>query len=177
MSHFRGQAIRIAQIFSVANFKSLQVRGSSSAKVESEGNGFVIDQSIQNNTSHRLKDIPLHIVAWGRSGCQHEHAKVSIVAKRSEYLPFIHATLTPDSICKALVPATVCHVDRIDLPDLNGVQLQLRLRDPERTWNEREAKALARLVLELMVPVPARLVRRDHLQTVNAYRPLIFDFA
>lgn len=164
MSRFLDQAIRIAQAFSVLAFQPVQIGTSPGAEAEiTDDDEFVLDESMAASTIQRLSKIPLHAVAWGRSGCKGRYATVSIVAKRAEYLPFILATLTPASVRQALAPSMLCQTERIVLPDLHGLQLKLQLVELASSWNEREAKALARLVLELTVPFPTRLVRRAYL--------------
>lgn len=98
--------------------------------------------------------VPLHRLAWGRSGIRGSHAHISIVSGHAHYLPFIVAALTPEAVCQALAPRMCCVVERSELPDLGGLQFKLHYDEKTNPLSERTAKSIARMVLDIWVPIP-----------------------
>ncbi|MCB1676677.1 MAG: DUF1446 domain-containing protein [Halioglobus sp.] len=114
-----------------------------------------------------LVEVPLIALAWGRSGDKGNRANIGIIARQSEYLPFIWAALT-----EAVVTERFAHfledtgpgnVQRFALPGANAINFLLHnvlggggiasLR------NDPQGKGYAQLLLSCPVPVPAAIAR------------------
>ncbi|MBI1179937.1 MAG: acyclic terpene utilization AtuA family protein [Alphaproteobacteria bacterium] len=106
-------------------------------------------------------------IAWGRSGDKGDKFNVGIVARRPEFLPYIRAALTEETVRDWFVHefAGAAHprVERFDLPGMHAVNFlchealggggmaTLRL--------DQLAKGKAQQLLEIEVPIPAALAK------------------
>ncbi|MFZ2650800.1 MAG: acyclic terpene utilization AtuA family protein [Burkholderiaceae bacterium] len=108
-----------------------------------------------------MRSVPLVKLAWGRSGDKGDSANIGIIARRSEFLPFIRAALTEDAVARWFAHLVKGAVRRYDLPGIHALNFTLdealggggvaSLRiDPQ-------GKAYAQMLLEHPVPVPAEL--------------------
>ena len=115
-----------------------------------------IEQSAAQPTQHSL---PLVKLAWARSGDKGDHANIGVIARRSNYLPFIKAALTTDSVGNFMRHTFEAEpsVKAWELPGLNALNFLLEnslggggicsLRiDPQ-------GKAYAQQLLDFPVPV------------------------
>ena len=113
-------------------------------------------------------EVPLLALAWGRSGDKGNTATLAVIARRREYLPFIGAALSADSVAAWLAhqfdDAGEHRVDRhyADGPGafsfllhgaLGGGALESRRLDPM-------AKTVAQQLLAMPVPVPTAIARK-----------------
>ena len=121
-------------------------------------------------------EVPLLALAWGRSGDKGNTATLAVIARRREYLPFIGAALSADSVAAWLAhqfdDAGEHRVDRhyADGPGafsfllhgaLGGGALESRRLDPM-------AKTVAQQLLAMPVPVPTAIAREA---TTTSLRP------
>lgn len=103
--------------------------------------------------------VPLIALAHGRSGDKGDIANIGIIARDPAFIPAIGAALTPERVADWFAHYAPSRVERFDWPGLPGFNLLLHeglggggiasLRhDPQ-------GKALAQILLDLPVPVPA----------------------
>lgn len=108
--------------------------------------------------------VPLVALAVGRSGDKGNAANIGIIARRSEYLPWLRAGLTPDAVKAFFAHSGVTRVDRYDVPGIHALNFVLHdalggggvasLRiDPQ-------GKAFAQMLMDLPVGVPRDLADR-----------------
>lgn len=110
--------------------------------------------------------VPLMALAWARSGDKGNHSNIGVIARRPEYLPYLRAALTEQSVADymahVLDPDTGA-VSRWDLPGFHAMNFLLRnalggggiasLRiDPQ-------GKAFAQQLLEFPVPVSEQIAQ------------------
>ncbi|HVS12677.1 MAG TPA: acyclic terpene utilization AtuA family protein [Thermoanaerobaculia bacterium] len=115
--------------------------------------------------------VPLIALAWGRSGDKGDSFNVGVIARRAEYLPWIRRELTAERVGEAFrhhfADPVRPRVDRFELPGLGALNFLLHealggggmasLRvDPL-------AKGMAQQLMDVEIPVPAELARRDRL--------------
>ena len=106
--------------------------------------------------------LPLSALAYGRSGDKGDNANIGILARDPVFLPAIRAALTPDAVARYFAHFAPSRVDRFDWPGLHGINLLLHdvlggggvasLR------HDAQGKALAQVLLDFPVPVPAAWV-------------------
>lgn len=106
-----------------------------------------------------VQTVPLRELAHGRSGDKGNTANIGILARRPEYLPWIREALTPLAVQTYFSTLVHGEVRRFEWPGLSALNFVLgdalggggvgSLRyDPQ-------GKALAQILLEVPVPVPA----------------------
>lgn len=119
-----------------------------------------------------LVEVPLQILAWGRSGDKGNLANIGIIARKAEFLPWLAQELTPAKIEECFqhfLEGTTApdetsspHVERYLMPGLNAINIVLHgvlggggvasLRtDPQ-------GKSYAQLLMDLPVRIPNRLL-------------------
>lgn len=108
-----------------------------------------------------LKEVPLIALAYGRSGDKGDKANIGIMARKTDYLPWIRAALTEEAVQKYLEHLVKGGVERFDLPGISAMNFLLHdalggggiasLRtDPQ-------GKALAQMLMDFQVKIPAGL--------------------
>jgi len=148
---------------------SVQINNQATAvSLETKG-GFrdeLVKTQIQTKipTDETVTSVPLISLAWARSGDKGDHANIGIIARKSEYLPFIKAVLTEENIADFMVH-TLCpengKVTRWDLPGIDAINFLLEhslggggvasLRiDPQ-------GKAYAQQLLQYLIPVSSSI--------------------
>jgi hypothetical protein len=115
--------------------------------------------------------VPLVRLAWGRSGDKGDSFNVGIIARRAEYLPWIRRELTAERVGEVFrhcfADPGSRRVERFELPGLGALNFLLHdalgggglasLRvDPL-------AKGMAQQLMDVEIPVPAELARRNGL--------------
>jgi hypothetical protein len=109
--------------------------------------------------------VPLIDLAWGRSGDKGNKANIGIIARRVEYLPYIYAAMTEDTVrarfAHFLADNSPTSVGRYLLPGTNAINFLLHdvlggggvasLR------NDPQGKGYAQLLLCCPIPVPATI--------------------
>lgn len=117
--------------------------------------------------SHDLMDcngdsVPLLALAWARSGDKGNLANIGVIARRSHYLPYIRAALTPEVVGERFKHFVSGRTDRYELPGLNALNFVMHdalggggiasLRgDPQ-------GKTYAQIILDHPIPVPPSIV-------------------
>ncbi|WP_456390840.1 acyclic terpene utilization AtuA family protein [Profundibacter sp.] len=114
-------------------------------------------------------NVPLVALAWGRSGDKGDLANIGLIARKPAYLPYIRAALPASAVAGYFAHFCQGRVDCFELPGLHalnyvlhdtlggGGMASLRI-DPQ-------GKAYAQILMDLPIPVPARLAQNDGLPT------------
>ena len=101
--------------------------------------------------------VPLARLAWGRSGDKGDSVNIGIVARRSDYLPYLWAALTPDAVRPRFAHLTAGSIKRYLMPGPLAINLVLdRALDGGGTASLRmdpQGKGFAQLLLDMPVPV------------------------
>lgn len=112
-------------------------------------------------------EVPLIEIAHARSGDKGNHSNIGVIARKAEYLPWIRAALTEQTVAgymQHVLDAEKGRVIRYELPGLNALNFMLEnalggggvasLRiDPQ-------GKAFAQQLLDMPVKVPAHLLEK-----------------
>ncbi|HAV5381833.1 DUF1446 domain-containing protein [Acinetobacter baumannii] len=112
-------------------------------------------------------EVPLIEIAHARSGDKGNHSNIGVIARKADYLPWIRAALTEQSVASYMqhvLDAEKGGVIRYELPGLNALNFMLEnalggggvasLRiDPQ-------GKAFAQQLLDMPVKVPAHLLEK-----------------
>lgn len=112
-------------------------------------------------------EVPLIEIAHARSGDKGNHSNIGVIARKADYLPWIRAALTEQSVASYMqhvLDAKKGRVIRYELPGLNALNFMLEnalggggvasLRiDPQ-------GKAFAQQLLDMPVKVPAHLLEK-----------------
>ncbi|MDC5406010.1 DUF1446 domain-containing protein [Acinetobacter baumannii] len=112
-------------------------------------------------------EVPLIEIAHARSGDKGNHSNIGVIARKADYLPWIRAALTEQSVASYIqhvLDAEKGRVIRYELPGLNALNFMLEnalggggvasLRiDPQ-------GKAFAQQLLDMPVKVPAHLLEK-----------------
>ncbi len=107
-------------------------------------------------------EVPLMRIAHGRSGDKGDTANIGLIARRPEFLPLLHAQVTPERVRAYLAHLVTGQVSRYALPGIGAVNLVLEgalggggmasLRgDPL-------GKGMAQVLLAMPVQVPGELL-------------------
>ena len=106
-------------------------------------------------------EVPLVKLAWGRSGDKGDKANIGIIARRSEYLPYLWAALTEQAVAARFAHFLEGPVERFLLPGSSAINFLLHdvlggggvasLR------NDPQGKGYAQVLLDHPIPVPAAL--------------------
>ncbi|SEI02706.1 acyclic terpene utilization AtuA family protein [Paracoccus alkenifer] len=106
-----------------------------------------------------LRTVPLIALARARSGDKGDRANIGVLSRDPAFLPWIAAAVTPDAVRHWLAHFVQGEVRRHDWPGLDGFNLVLdRALGGGGTASLRhdaQGKALAQILLDLPVPVPA----------------------
>lgn len=114
-----------------------------------------------------ITTVPLIKLAWARSGDKGNHSNIGVMARHADYLPFIKAALSTQSVADFMshtLDDTRSKVSRWELPGIHALNFLLEnslggggiasLRiDPQ-------GKAFAQQLLEFPVPVPAEVANK-----------------
>lgn len=109
--------------------------------------------------------LPLIALAWARSGDKGNLFNTGVIARRPDYLPWIHAALTPDAVSRWYAHVTENgerpRVERFQLPGLHALNLVVHdslgggITSSPRL--DSVAKGMAQQLLSFPVAVPAEL--------------------
>jgi hypothetical protein len=113
----------------------------------------------------KMVKVPLIALAWGRSGDKGNKANIGIIARRPEFLPYIHAALTVAVVRKRfahfLADTSKNNVERFLLPGANAINFLLHDvlggGGVASIRNDPQGKGYAQLLLSCPIPVPATL--------------------
>ena len=109
--------------------------------------------------------LPLIRLAWGRSGDKGNKANIGLIARRPEYLPWILASVTQETVARHFAHNQPSSVERFDLPGFDAVNFLLHDvlggggMASLRTDNL--AKAYAQVLMAMPVAVPPDLAERQ----------------
>jgi hypothetical protein len=109
-----------------------------------------------------MAEVPLIVLAWGRSGDKGNKANIGIIARKQEYLPYIYHALTEAVVSERfshfLEDTAKGNVERFLLPGSNA--LNFLLHDVlggggvASIRNDPQGKGYAQLLLSCPIPVP-----------------------
>lgn len=106
--------------------------------------------------------VPLIALAHGRSGDKGDWANIGLMARDPDYLPYIRAAVTPASVADWFRHFVKGRVDRYDWPGIDGLnfvmQGALGSGGVASLRHDPQGKALAQILLDMPVPVPAAWV-------------------
>ena len=106
--------------------------------------------------TRRLEDL-----AWARSGDKGNDANIGVMARRSEYLPWIWRSLTDDAIASAFAPYLQGGVERFFMPGIHGMNIVMHNvlggGGVASLRNDAQGKAFAQTLLALPIALPAIL--------------------
>ncbi|HEO1832138.1 TPA: acyclic terpene utilization AtuA family protein [Acinetobacter baumannii] len=112
-------------------------------------------------------EVPLIEIAHARSGDKGNHSNIGVIARKADYLPWIRAALTEQSVASYMqhvLDAEKGRVIRYELPGLNALNFML-----ENTLGgggvaslriDPQGKAFAQQLLDMPVKVPAHLLEK-----------------
>jgi hypothetical protein len=105
--------------------------------------------------------VPLIALAVGRSGDKGNSANIGIIARKSEYLPWLRAALTEDFIRERFAHNGVDKVVRYDLPGTHALNFLLDNAlgggGVASLRVDAQGKAFAQMLMDIPVPVPRGL--------------------
>lgn len=112
-------------------------------------------------------EVPLVALAWGRSGDKGDIANIGIIARKPDYMPYIRSALTEKRVKDYFAHACKGRVERFELPGIHALNFMLHEAlggggiasvriDPQ-------GKGFAQMLLDIEVPVPAKLAQADNL--------------
>jgi hypothetical protein len=107
--------------------------------------------------------MPLVRLAWARSGDKGNAANIGVIARHADYLPYIRAALSSDTVSKVFAHYLQGPVERFDVPGIHG--LNFLLHDVlagggiASLRNDPQGKAYAQILLDHPIPIPAGLLR------------------
>jgi hypothetical protein len=116
--------------------------------------------------------VPLIKLAWGRSGDKGDKANVGIIARQTEYLPYIYAALTEQAVadCFAhfLPPEaagkTASYVERHLMPGADAINFLIHDvlggGGMASIRNDAQGKGFGQLLLALQIPVSAGIAKQ-----------------
>jgi len=108
--------------------------------------------------------VPLVALAWGRSGDKGDQANIGLMARRAEYLPFIRAALTEQSIAAFFAHHLRGRVERFELPGIHGLNFVLHAAlgggGAASLRNDPQGKAFAQMLMDYPVPVTPAIAAR-----------------
>jgi len=116
--------------------------------------------------------VPLIKLAWGRSGDKGDKANVGIIARRPEYLPYIHAALTEQAVADCFahfLPAQAAgkitsYVDRYLMPGSHAINFLIHDvlggGGMASIRNDAQGKGYGQILLALSIPVSAEIAQQ-----------------
>ena len=109
--------------------------------------------------------VPLVALAFGRSGDKGDLANVGVLARRPEYVAALAAAVTPEAVRDRLGHYVEGKVERFDWPGLDGFNLVLHRAlgggGVASLRHDPQGKALAQILMDMPVAVPARWLDAD----------------
>ncbi|MEM1155025.1 MAG: acyclic terpene utilization AtuA family protein [Pseudomonadota bacterium] len=117
------------------------------------------------DASEDMVDVPLIKLAWARSGDKGNKANIGIIARCTEYLPFIWQALTEQAVggrlAHFIADANEHSVERFLLPGSNSINFLIHGvlggGGVASIRNDPQAKGYSQLLLTCPIPIPATL--------------------
>ncbi len=173
----RPKPMPVARLFSFTIPKgkvaaSIEVGGRKTAFVDEDGKRFD-PSTLPRPAVPQVEDVsafvivPLVALAWARSGDKGDKANIGVIARRSEYFPYICRSLTVDVVAERFAHFLKGGVERFILPGPHA--LNFLLHDVlggggvASLRNDPQGKGYAQLLLEVPIQLPAALAKRDNL--------------
>ena len=149
--------IRTTVEFNEKQFE-LEIWKTKSNNVNSKNTIFELSDNIDTPDT----EVSLINLAYARSGDKGDHANIGVIARKPEYLPYIRDSLTPKRVAKYFSHVVKGEVERWDVPGIGALNFLLRNSlggggmtslniDPQ-------GKAYAQQLLDIMIPVPHKIV-------------------
>ena len=105
--------------------------------------------------------MPLIALAVGRSGDKGNSANIGLIARKSEYVPWIRAALTEDVVRGWFAHLGVSRVERFELPGMNAFNFLLQDAlgggGVASLRVDAQGKAYAQMLMDYPIPVPTAL--------------------
>ena len=105
--------------------------------------------------------VPLIALAVGRSGDKGNSANIGLIARKSEYVPWIRAALTEDVVRGWFAHLGVSRVERFELPGMNAFNFLLQDAlgggGVASLRVDAQGKAYAQMLMDYPIPVPTAL--------------------
>jgi hypothetical protein len=105
-----------------------------------------------------MREVPLVLLAWGRSGDKGNDANIGIIARRSEYLPYLRRALTAAAVRDYFAFKIEGDVERYDLPGVGAMNFLLHAAlgggGIASLRTDPQGKAFAQMLLDMPIPVP-----------------------
>jgi hypothetical protein len=105
--------------------------------------------------------VPLIALAVGRSGDKGNSANIGLIARKSEYVPWIRAALTEQIVRDWFAHLGVTKVERFELPGMNAFNFLLHDAlgggGVASLRVDAQGKAYAQMLMDYPIPVPAAL--------------------
>ena len=110
-----------------------------------------------------MTEVPLEMLAWGRSGDKGDKANIGVIARKPEYLPWIAAKLTTDYVGDRFAHfMTSPNIDRYYMPGLPALNFLLHNAlgggGIASLRNDPQAKAYAQVLLDTPIAIPQQLL-------------------
>ena len=106
--------------------------------------------------------VPLIQLVYARSGDKGDTSNIGIIARQSAFLPYIKASVTPESVAAWLAHLVKGNVTRYDLPGINAVNFvceqALGGGGMSSLRNDPLGKGMAQILLSMPVSVPKHLI-------------------
>ena len=122
-------------------------------------------ESPLNSTSDVMVEVPLITLAAARSGDKGNNANVGVIARKSDYLPWIKQSATEEAVKKYFGHVVEGEVMRFDLPGMNAVNFLLTNclggGGTSTLHLDNLAKTYAQQILALPIKVPGDLIENQ----------------
>jgi hypothetical protein len=109
--------------------------------------------SIQYPASNIQRPSHLYDIAAARSGDKGSSVNIGVIARDSEWWPYLQAWLSADRVSKYFAPIGIENVERFELSNLGALNFVLHgaLRRSLRT--DAQGKAFGQILLEMPLPI------------------------
>lgn len=129
--------------------------------------------AVPETRGEAMLSVPLEALAWARSGDKGDKANIGVIARQSQFLPYIAAALTEaavaDCFAHCLVPGQARPVERFYLPGTGALNFLLHRAlgggGVASLRVDAQGKAYAQVLLAVSIPVPASLAAAHGLPT------------
>ncbi|MBL8688492.1 MAG: DUF1446 domain-containing protein [Rhodospirillaceae bacterium] len=117
--------------------------------------------------------VPVRLIelAWARSGDKGDDCNIGIIARKPDYLPVLRHGLTVEAVASWMAHLATGPVERFDLPGIKALNFVIRRAlgggGMASLRSDPLGKSFAQILLEMPVPVPSALMRRDGLQSLS----------
>jgi len=107
--------------------------------------------------------VPLHALAWVRSGDKGDKSNIGVMARDPDYLPWIWAALTEDAITKRFAHFSPSSVERFHLPGTASMNILLHAilggGGMASLRNDSQGKAYGQILSAMPIPIPDSIAK------------------